>query len=71
MGGKQREVRLPEDMWEWIESLPERYGTNNTEKLKAVLYRGKEELEREERWISAGRARESSNNEKGDTDRAI
>jgi hypothetical protein len=34
-------------MWDWIESLPSRYGTDRTEKTKSVLYRGKERLERE------------------------
>jgi len=48
MASKQRSVRLPEDVWAWIASLPERYGTDDTEKLKSVLLRGKEMI------ISAG-----------------
>jgi len=47
MANKQRSVRLPEEMWRWLDALPARYGTNTNERLKAVLYRGKERLERE------------------------
>lgn len=30
MGNKQRSVRLPEEMWRWLDQLPDRYGTVRT-----------------------------------------
>lgn len=59
MGNKQRSVRLPEEMWHWLDQLPDRYGTNTNERLKATLYRGKEYIEREmevigtDEWMAA------------------
>jgi hypothetical protein len=47
MGTKQRSIRLPSDLWDWLDSLPPDYGTDLTERVKCVLYRGKRVVERE------------------------
>jgi hypothetical protein len=58
MANRQRSVRLPDELWDWIDSLPPKYGADTTAKLQAVLWRGKERLEDEERWIREGEHRE-------------
>lgn len=44
---RQRSIRLPVSMWEWIESLPPDYGVDDSAKVRSVLYRGKRVVEKE------------------------
>lgn len=44
---RKRSIRLPVSMWEWIENLPPDYGTDDSAKIRSVLYRGKRVVEKE------------------------
>ena len=50
--GKQKSIWLSDEMWAWLDNLPEEYGSNLTEKVKFVMYRGKKRIEQEEEVIA-------------------
>lgn len=71
MGNKQRSVRLSDEEWEWLKSLPPRYGANVQQKLYSVLQIGIEELEKEQKWIEEGRAKEGDKSKRSADESAM
>ena len=43
----QKSVRASSEFWDCLYALPNNYGETEAEKLRAVMYRGKDRLERE------------------------
>lgn len=50
--GVQKNIRIPEELAAWIESLPPKYGHNFSQKVRYLLELAKERQERID-WIVA------------------
>ena len=52
MGKLRKDVRMPPDLIEWIESLPPRYGVTFSDKARAALEIAREYMEIEQHQIA-------------------
>lgn len=51
MANKQRSIRLPDDLWQFLEDLSPEYGSDVNDRLRTVLYKGIKRLDQEREAI--------------------
>lgn len=68
MGNKQRSIRLPDELWDYIRDLSPEHGSDTNEKLRTLLWKGIKRLEQEQeaiRLMDSGEIRMDSHSSDG------